>query len=574
MATLPATTQMSPSGAAVAPPPSNNLVQGFSGVGIFRQVGLLVGLAASIAIGFAVVLWSQEPDYAPLLTDMQNVDANQAVSVLQSSDIPYKIDSRGGGLLVASDQLHVARMKLAAVGIADNRNVGFELLDKEQGLGTSQFMENISYRRGLEGELARTIASLHSVRSARVHLGLPKATVFVRDARKPTASVFVDLMSGRSLKENQVSAITNLIASSVPALDPLDVTIVDQNGRLLSNQGETEDAAMAAHQFEYTRKLESVLNDRVEGILLPVVGADKFRTEVSADVDFTAQEETQEAYNPELQVLRSEQTLEEQRSGLTGGGGVPGALSNQPPGGVSVPEIATGEEGATAIGANTAQNRRTQATRNYELDRKISHTKYQQGQIRRLSVAVVIDNAVPVDGNEAAPWADEDIERLTNLVKGAVGYDEARGDIVTVINAPFIPVTVEVPEVVETPIWEQAWFMKLVKQVLAGLLVLILVFAVIRPIMKSLAANGQQQKALAEATARAEAAAQQAQNPATSGPAGMAQPGQMAQQPGGAAMMLPGPGQNDMSLSTVQGMIDNDPQRAAQVVKQWVTDDE
>jgi len=571
MATLPATTQTSPQG-ATAPPPANNMMQGFSSVGIFRQAGLLLGLAASIAVGFAVVLWSQEPDYTPLLADIQNIDANQAVGVLQSNDIPYTIDSRSGGLLVSSEHLHTARMKLAAVGIADNRSIGFELLDKEQGLGTSQFMENISYRRGLEGELARTITSLKIIRSARVHLGLPKATVFVRDARKPSASVFIDLMSGRSLRAEQVNAITNLVASSVPQLEPMDVTIVDQNGRLLSNQGETEDAAMAAHQFEYTRKLEAVINGRVEGILLPVVGADKFRTEVSASVDFTALEETQEAYNPELQVLRSEQTLEEQRSGLGGVGGVPGALSNQPPGAASAPEVASGSDGATVIGATAGQNKRTQATRNYELDRKISHTKYQQGEVRRLSVAVVVDNIKPAGGSEAAPWPEADIDRLTSLVKSAVGFDEARGDIVTVINAPFIAIEVEVAEEVEVAIWEQPWFMKVVKQSLAALLVLLLVFVVIRPIMKSLANNGQQQKALIDATARAEAAAQQlASGGSQSAAMAMQQPMQVA---GGAAAMLPSPGASGMSLPTVQSMIDSDPQRAAQVVKQWINQDD
>jgi len=548
------------------------MMQGFSSVGIFRQAGLLLGLAASIAVGFAVVLWSQEPDYTPLLADIQNIDANQAVGVLQSNDIPYTIDSRSGGLLVSSEHLHTARMKLAAVGIADNRSIGFELLDKEQGLGTSQFMENISYRRGLEGELARTITSLKIIRSARVHLGLPKATVFVRDARKPSASVFIDLMSGRSLRAEQVNAITNLVASSVPQLEPMDVTIVDQNGRLLSNQGETEDAAMAAHQFEYTRKLEAVINGRVEGILLPVVGADKFRTEVSASVDFTALEETQEAYNPELQVLRSEQTLEEQRSGLGGVGGVPGALSNQPPGAASAPEVASGSDGATVIGATAGQNKRTQATRNYELDRKISHTKYQQGEVRRLSVAVVVDNIKPAGGSEAAPWPEADIDRLTSLVKSAVGFDEARGDIVTVINAPFIAIEVEVAEEVEVAIWEQPWFMKVVKQSLAALLVLLLVFVVIRPIMKSLANNGQQQKALIDATARAEAAAQQlASGGSQSAAMAMQQPMQVA---GGAAAMLPSPGASGMSLPTVQSMIDSDPQRAAQVVKQWINQDD
>lgn len=544
----------------------NNLVTGFSGLSLFRQIGLLVGLAASIAIGFAVVLWSQEPDYSPLLTDVNSADATQAVDVLRGNDIPYKIDTRNGGLLVPSEQLHAARMQLAAVGISDNRSVGYEILDKEQGLGASQFMENISYRRGLEGELARTISSLKSVRSARVHLALPKASVFVRDERKPSASVFVELAAGRQLEEDQSNAIVNLVASSVPQLSSSDVTIVDQNGRLLSEQGRSESAVMAAHQFEYTRKLEQVLTQRVQQILAPVVGLNKFKAEVSADLDFTAVEQTAEVYNPQSTVVRSEQTLDEQRTGTAAAtGGVPGALSNQPP------AAGTTDVGAIAgqPGAGTPANSRRQSTRNYELDRTISYTKHPQGRVTRLSVAVVVDD-LSADGDSPTSWPQEKLDRLTELVRGAVGYDEARGDRVTVVNAAFAPVEKFEPVIEEVAIWEKSWFPKVVKQSLAGILVLLLIFMVIRPIMKSLSNDGAKQKELAIAVANAQAGPAAAQGRA----GGNANIPQQFAGAGGAAL-LPGPGQSyDMQLAAAQGMIADNPQRAAQVIKQWVTENE
>ncbi len=575
MATLPA--NINPS--AGVPVPGNNLATGFSGLNFIRQAGLLVGLAASIAVGFAVVLWSQEPDYSPLLSDMSNVDASQAVDILRGSDIPYKVDTRSGGLMVPTPYLHDARMKLSAVGISDNRSVGFELLDKEQGLGTSQFMENISYRRGLEGEIARTISSLNSVRSARVHLAIPKASVFIRDSRKPRASVFIELLSGRRLQDGQISAIVNLVASSVPEMDSSEVTIVDQNGRLLSDQGESETAAMAAHQFEYVRKTEDVLVKRLQRILQPVVGMDKYKAEVSADLDFTALEETAEVFNPNQTTLRSEQTLDEQRSSGAETGGVPGALSNQPPGAASVPEQAVDPAtGVTTLA--TPGNSRTQATRNYEIDRSVSYTRHEQGKIRRLSVAVVIDNRIGTnEAGEATSeaWPQADIDQITSLVRGAVGYDEARGDLVTVVNTPFAVVNIETPIIEETPIWEQGWFQKLVKQALAGILVLILVFAVIRPITKSLSDTGAQRQALVDATANAQAAA----IAAATQPAGGAQLGALsngATNPAimaGTAGLLAGPGANyESQLAAAQGVVAQDSQRAAQVLRQWVTVDE
>lgn len=548
------------------------MAAGFSGLSIFRQLGLLVGLAASIALAGVVVLWSQEEDYRPLIADMGNVDAAQAVDILQANDIAFKIDPRSGGLLVPVDEIQNARMKLAAVGITNDRNVGYELLDKEQGLGASQFMENISYRRGMEGELARTITSLQSVRSARVHLALPKASVFVRDSRKPSASVFVELIPGRRLQEDQSAAIVNLVASSVPELEPSEVTIVDQNGRLLTNKDKSEESVMAAHQFEYTRKLEELLMKRISTILEPVMGMDKFQAQVSADINFTAIEQTEEVYNPDLLALRSEQTLEEQRSnGGAGLGGIPGALSNQPPGAASAQEQVNAG-GVESAGSAAAGNSRTQATRNYELDRTISYTKHQQGRVRRLSVAVVVDNPASAPAQNAAGaesvtpgWTQEELDRFAALVKGAVGYDAARGDSVTVVNATFATVEYVTPEIEEIPVWQQDWFQKITKQALGGIMVLLLIFAVIRPIMKNLAGSGAQQKSRALAAVGGQAA---------SGYEAGVMPGQSASR-AGTSNLLAGPGQGyGNELVAVQGVVANDPQQAAQVIRKWVTEDE
>lgn len=559
--TVPTTTDPNLAASAASKPLGNNFATGFNGLNLLRQIGLLVGLAASIAIGFAVVLWSQEPEYRPLLGEMSGIDTNQAIDVLQANEIAFKMDSKTGNLLVDAKEIHNARLKLASIGITNDKNLGYELLDRDQGLGTSQFMENISYRRGLEGELARTITHLKSIRAARVHLALPKTSVFIRDTRKPSASVFVELISGRSLRQEQISAIINLVASSVPELDQSEVHIIDQNGRLFSIKNESEESVVAANQFEYTRKMEEILTKRINRILQPIVGVDRFQVEVSADVNFTLIEQTDEIYNPDLLALRSEQVLEEKRSNSSLGG-VPGALSNQPPAAATAPEQITANNAGSAGNSQNNGNSRSQSTRNYELDKTISYTKHQQGQVRRLSVAVVVDNhlvanaAVDEENTETPTWSPEELNKLENLVKGAMGYDVSRGDSVVVINSSFSKVEFMEVEVEEVPLWKQDWFHQIVKQALAGIMVLILVFVVLRPIMKNLANTGAQQQALVSANAAPVAAEYNAATPAA---------------------LLPGPSQNPHygnEIAAVQGVVANDPQQAAQVIKKWVNDDE
>lgn len=549
---------------AITDGPSGGLgaAAGFNRLGIFRQIGLMVGLAASVAIGFAVVLWSQEPDYRPLLNNLNSLDANEIIDTLQQNQIPYRIDGSSGALLVAADQLYQARLKLAAGGLDGSNTVGFELLDQEQALGTSQFMETTRFRRGLEGELARTVSSLLAVKSARVHLATPKQSVFVRDSRKPTASVFLELYAGRELSKIQISSIANLVASSVSQMKVRDVTVVDQKGRLLNSQDVDEEIGLAAKQLEYVRKVEERLNARVQGILEPVVGLGRFRAEVSADVDFTAVEQTDELYNPDLPSLRSEQTSSESRMAGAAAAGVPGALANQPPGAAVAPEqgAANGFGGAGAAGGDSS---RRQSTRNYELDRTISYTRHQQGRVRRLTVAVAVDDVArrdPASGElRRQPWNENDLKRLTLLVRDAVGYSSARGDSVNVINAPFAA-----PELIdpmpELEIWEQPWFWDVAKQGGGVLFVLLIVFGVLRPILKNLS----------------EAAAGPAEGVFGSELEGLE--GGMSEEPemslSGDSLLPVGNDGYERQMDAVRTLVAEDPGRVANVVKKWLAEDE
>lgn len=543
-------------------------VSGFNGLGIMRQLGLMVGLAASIAIGFAVVLWSQQPEYRVLFSNLSFADANDIIEQLQQYNINYKFDDAGRAILVPAKQVDQARLKLAGNGFSLDKNVGFEAFSKQEGLGTSQFMETARYRHSLEGELARTISSMNSVRSARVHLAIPKESVFIRDPRKPRASVFVELFAGRSLDRDQVAAIANLVASSIPALDVKDVTVVDQKGRLLNSRDSNKDVVLAAKQFEYTRQVEDSLQNRVNSILQPIVGMGKFRAEVSADIDFTQAEQTNELYNPDTHALRSEKTLDEKQAGNTPASGVPGALSNQPPGPNSVPQVVkNGASGAAATA--TSGSSREQKVRNYELDRTISYTKHQQGRIKRLSVAVVVDDLKSV-GPDGKPvqvrWDAKELERLKVLVQNAVGYSALRGDSVTVVNSPFVPVEQAKDEPV--PFWKQQWVWDLGKQLMAALFVLILILGVLRPILKSLAksGSGEERSGLGPA---GEVSAE------LEGLEGTAIADDKVTFGGVDSSMMATPNESfEYQLNAIRSMVAEDPAKVAQAVRQWVVEHE
>ncbi|OPA99583.1 flagellar M-ring protein FliF [Pseudomonas fluorescens] len=569
-----------------------SFLENLSEMTMLRQVGLMVGLAASVAIGFAVVLWSQQPDYRPLYGSLAGMDSKQIMETLAAADIAYTVEPNSGALLVKADDVARARMKLAAAGVTpSDANIGFEILDKDQGLGTSQFMEATRYRRGLEGELARTISSLNNVKGARVHLAIPKSSVFVRDERKPSASVLVELFAGRSLEPGQVLAIINLVATSVPELSKSQITVVDQKGNLLSDQAENSALTQAGKQFDYSRRMESMLTQRVHNILQPVLGNDRYKAEVSADVDFSAIESTSEQFNPDQPALRSEQSTSEQRTASNGPQGVPGALSNQPPAPASAPQT-TGGAAATAgaiqpgqplLDANGQQimdpatgqpmlapypaDKRNQSTKNFELDRSISHTKQQQGKINRLSVSVVVDDQVKVNAADGAvtraPWSADELARFTRLVQDAVGFDASRGDSVSVINMPF---SAERGEVIADPaFYTQPWFWDIVKQVLGVLFILVLVFGVLRPVLNNITGHGKKQLALAGGDVE------------LGGMGGL--DGELANDRvslgGPQSILLPSPSEGyDAQLNAIKSLVAEDPGRVAQVVKEWINADE
>lgn len=524
--------------------------KGFNGLPVLRQIGLMIGLAASVALGMAIVLWSQTPGYSLLYGKLSDTEAAQVIESLERAGIAYKLEPASGAITVPSAEVHEARLKLATEGLPKSDVVGFELLDNKQGFGTSRFMEQARYHRALEGELARSIATLQSVESARVHLAIPKRSVFVRGQSKPRASVVLNLYSGNRLDETRLAGIMHLVAASVPELEADQVTVVDQKGRLLTDAQGSEDIAMSANQLAYTRRLEEQFVKRIDDILTPIVGAEGFRAQVVAKVDFTMEERTTESYTPENTAVRSEETIEE-KTATAGPMGVPGALSNQPPRAGTIGER---EQNAESTGAPMSSSRR--ATRNYELDRSISHTRFAPGSIDRLSVAVVVDHRLQTGENgkpERVPLSSEELDRITALVKEAVGFDEQRNDSVNVSNVSFHSVEETGPMAEQPAIWQQPWVWDVAKQGLGVLLVLFLALGVLRPVLSGLAT-------------RAET------NPAAALPEG-AVAGQIpfTEDQLRLSGQLPGlQAQTEQQFGMAKSMIENDPRRVAQVMKTWV----
>lgn len=475
--------------------------QGMIALPIVRQLGLLIGLAASIALGVAVVLWMQTPNYTRLPGQLSGQTLNDVISVLERSNIRYNVDTNSGSIMVESSKVNEAKLKLASENLSLNTGHGFEMIEKDQGFGTSSFLQKARYKRAIEGELARTITSMRSIQSTRVHLALPKESAFIRNKQEASASVFISLVPGHSIEKNQIASITNLVASSISSLKTSQVTIVDDQGKLLSNADSSDMMGLTTSQLDYTRNIEKTYVSRIERMLNPIVGLGNVRAQVTAEVDFTQTESTQESFNPDLPAIRSEQSSEEQSQGSSQGG-IPGALSNQPPAAATAPEQANEQAAAkTKQGSNRTSRR---STKNYELDKTISHTRNRAGSVKRLSIAVVLDNkkvaAAPIAAADPAtavnavqvapvinsiPYTQQELARLTTLVRQTVGFSALRGDSVNVVNVPFTKV--EFQELPEQAIYEQAWVWDVAKQVLGALAVLFVIFGVLKPAMKNLA---------------------------------------------------------------------------------------
>ncbi len=449
------------------------------------RIATILGAGVLAAAVAAAVLWGRGIDYKVLYSNVSDRDGGAIIASLQQMNVPYKFTEGGGAILVAAEKVSEVRLKLAAQGLPKSGAVGFELLDNQK-FGTSQFAEQVNYQRGLEGELARSIESIGTIETARVHLALPKASLFVRDQKKPSASVVLTLQRGRSVDEGQVSAIVHMVSSSVPDLDAKSVTVVDQRGNLLSaaNAGTR---GLDVGQLKYVENIEQSYVRRIEAILQPLVGAGNVRAQVAADVDFSVVEHTDEKYRPNQEqgssAIRSQQSTESSQQGAGATGGVPGALSNQPPLN-SVAPLGTASAPARAASGPLSAGRplgtsRKEVTTNYEVDRSIRHTQESGGVTKRLSVAVVVNHRELRGANgktTRVPLTAAELEQVTNLVKEAMGFSQARGDSVNVVNSPFTAEALaETPLV---PFWKDRENIDLAKSGAQYLLALLALLAV------------------------------------------------------------------------------------------------
>ncbi len=511
----------------------------------FKQILLLVGLAAAIAAGVALVLWSQGENYTPLYSGLADRDVGEITAQLDSANVPYELDPSTGSLLVPADRKYEVRMQLASSGLPRGAGFGIEEMPDRSAFGQTPFMENALYVRAVETELARTIGSMQPVEAARVHLALPPQSVFLRQKREPSASVMLKLYAGRRLDQEQVQAVVHIVASSVPELVPSRVTVVDQSGALLTARNGDSTASLTSSQFDYRKQVEADYAQRIQSLVGSIVGADRVRASVSAEIDFTQVEQTRESFDPNVQLVRSEQTSEDTRRG-DGMQGVPGALSNQPPE-VAAPPAGAGGAGATAEAVSTS---RTQ-TRNFELDKTVSHTRGAVGSITRLSIGVLVDNRPPAARNaQPTPLTEQEIASLTELVRQAVGFDEARGDTIAVVNSAFQPVAaITAPD--PAPFYENPAIWSIARQVLGAGLVLALAWFVLRPMMQLLTRP----------------------QPVVAAPAAVEYSGQMQPMFASGGRIVGLPMGYDDRMAAARSVAGQDPRQVAQVVRNWVAEE-
>ena len=526
-----------------------------------KKLGFILAAAAVVALLAGALMWSQTPDYRVLYNNVSDQDGAAIISALQQMNVPYKFSDSGGAILIPEKQVHEVRLRLAGQGLPKGGLPGFELMENQK-FGSSQFLEQVNYQRALEGELARSVQSLSAVQSARVHLAIAKPSVFSREKQQPSVSVLLNLYPGRVLSVEQISAIVHLMSSSVPNLPVKNVTVVDQNGNLLSTQNENkQDTGFDAKQLQYRQELEENYIRRIETILAPITGAANVRAQVTADLDFSRIERAEEIYRPnntesDAAAIRSQQTLEATSTGSKIDGGIPGALTNRPPEPAAAPIEVEGEnKEASDKAPPLPTDQKKESTINYEVDKTVQHTQQSTGNIKRVTAAVVVNYRKKIGENGEIthePLTAEEIKEINNLVKEAMGYSEKRGDSLTVTNSLF---TAESETILDAAFWKDPDIIMLAKdigkQLLIATIVLFFLLKIVRPSLKNLTQG------------LPPALPTNASDPAVSG--------QLSGQMDDIALQAVQKVIFDENLKRAKQLAINEPAIVANVVKDWVT---
>lgn len=547
--------------------PQNKTVEWVNRLRANPKIPLMVAGAAAVAILVAMVLWAKSPDYRTLFSNLSDQDGGAIVTQLTQMNVPYRFADNGGALEVPADKVHELRLRLAQLGLPKGGAVGFELLDQEK-FGISQFSEQVNYQRALEGELSRTIETLGPVKSTRVHLAMPKPSLFVREQKSPSASITVNLEPGRALDEGQISAVVHLVSSAVAGLPPGNVTVVDQGGHLLT-QSNTSARDLNDAQLKYTADVESRVQRRIEAILGPIVGNGNVHAQVTAQVNFDNKEQTDEQYrpngDPNQAAIRSRQVSENDQVGSPYPGGVPGALSNTPAPAPSAPIANPPANQANAQNANTRtattttgpRNTQRSETSNFELDRTISHTKKNVGDVQRLSVAVVVNYRNLPDG-KPLPLTSDQMKQIEDLTREAMGFSSQRGDTLNVVNSPF---NSSDDSGGELPFWKQQSFIDQLMSAGRWLLVLIVAWLLWRKAIKPQLVRREQAAQAEVEKAKAQQEIQEAVE------VRLSKDEQTQQRRANQRLSA------EVMSQRIREMSDNDPRVVALVIRQWMNND-
>lgn len=527
-----------------------------------RQMTLVVVLVISVAIAIFVVVFIQEPDYRPL-AKMDTEELIETLDYLDANQIEYQLE--GNIVHVRVDEYQKIKLGMSREGLAQAEQAGSDIIMQDMGFGVSQRVEMERLKHAREMQVAATIEDMASIKKARVLLALPKENVFARREKKASATVVLTATRGSAITGEEVDAVVDIVASAVQGMEPERVTVTDSNGRLLNSGSQNSVSARARKEYEIERQRESEYQEKIDAILIPVLGIGNYTAQVDVSMDFTAVEQTQRRYNPDLPAVRSEMVVEENSVGSVAAG-IPGAISNQPPLDSNIPENAIGNGQVAPVPGRTTK----ESTRNYELDTTISHTKQQTGVIRRLSVSVAVDyqQATAEDGTVTSEArSQEELLSIRRLLQGGIGFDVTRGDSLEVVSMPFS--RIDAGDMEELPLWEQPFFMPILKWVMGGLVVITLIFAVIRPMLSKLInpadSQGSDEFDADEGLDLGDDTINMLSSEFDAGQVGFAPDG---------SLMLPDLHKDEDVLKAVRALVANEPELSAQVVKGWLLQDE